>query len=296
MRFPNPHLYAWSAFFCFGLLTSCIKGLHGAVPLALLIGARSIIGIVCLWPLIHRYGGLNRTLKSTRYPALQFLRALIGLVALSLSFYAIPRLQLADANGLGQIYPILLTVLAPFILQEQAGMKQWGALGVGLVGALIIAQPSGAAGAYAIPVIPVLCVLGSALTAAIGDLIVRYMGRHDHSLTITVWFFTLTAIVALGWWMFHDGPQPLTMRQSALIIGVGIAGAAAQFFMVQAFKLLPAATMGVYSSLGLMWAVLFGWLFFSEIPDWGLFVGGALILSAAWMTSYTSPKRAPVIG
>jgi drug/metabolite transporter (DMT)-like permease len=292
MRFPNPHLYAWSAFFCFGLLTSCIKGLHGTIPLALIIGARSAIGIICLWPLIHQQGGLRRTLKATRYPSLQFLRALIGLIALSLSFYAIPRLQLADANGLGQIYPVLLTVLAPFILQEQAGLKQWGALGIGLSGALIIAQPNG----HDMSLIPILCVLGSAFTAAVGDLIVRYMGRHDHSLTITIWFFTLTAIIALGWWMFYDQPKPITIRQSGLLLGVGIAGAAAQYFMVQAFKFLPAATMGVYSSLGLMWAVLFGWLFFNEFPDWGLWVGGALILLAARIASYTSPKRAPVAG
>jgi drug/metabolite transporter (DMT)-like permease len=292
MRFPNPHIYAWMAFFCFGLLTSCVKGLNGAVPLALVIGARSVIGVVCLWPLVRRHGGLHRTLHATRYPGLQFLRALIGLIALSLSFYALPRLHLADANGLGQIYPVLLTVLAPFILQEHAGLKQWGALGVGLTGAMIIAQPEGHTMAW----VPALCVLGSALTAAIGDLMVRYMGRHDSSLTITVWFFTLVAIVTLGWWMFHDGPKPLTFRQTSLIIGIGIAGAAAQFFMVQAFKLLPAATMGVYSSLGLMWAVLFGWLFFSEIPDWGLLLGGSLILSAAWFASHTSPKRAPVAG
>jgi drug/metabolite transporter (DMT)-like permease len=292
MRFPNPHIYAWMAFFCFGLLTSCVKGLHGEVPLTLVIGSRSVIGIICLWPLIRHQGGLRNTLRATRYPGLQLLRAFIGVIALMLSFWALPQLHLADANGLGQIYPVLLTVLAPFILQEQAGLKQWGALGIGLSGAMIIAQPDG----QHMAMIPALCMLGSALTAAIGDLIVRYMGRHDSSLTITVWFFTLVAIVTLGWWMFHDGPKPLTFVQTSLILGIGIAGAAAQFFMVQAFKLLPAATMGVYSSLGLMWAVLFGWLFFSEIPDWGLAIGGSLILSAAWITSYTSPKRAPVAG
>lgn len=290
MRFPNPHFFAWAAFFCFALLTSSVKGLHHTVPVALILAIRSLIGIACLWPLVRKEGGLRQTLQATRYPGYQFLRGALGIAALSLSFWALPQLPLADANGLGQIYPILLVVMAPLILKEFAEPKQWLALIIGLSGALIIAQPHGQSA-----LIPALCMLGSALLSAIGDLLVRYMGRHDHSLTTTIWFFTLTATFSSAWWLFQDGPAPLNLHQISLLAVIGIAGAAAQFFMVQAFKLLPAATMGVYSSLGLVWAVVFGWLFFNETPTLTLAAGAGLILSAAWLASYTPPKRAPVL-
>lgn len=288
MRLLNPHFYAWLAFFSFGLLTSSVKGLHGEVPVSLIIGIRSVIGLICLSPLIVQRGGMRETLK-TRYPILQPLRVFIGLAALSLNFWALPQLPLADANGLGQIYPILLVVMAPVILGEVAGIRQWIALCIGLSGALIIARPHGDAS-----LIPALCVLGSAFLSAVGDLVVRYMGRHDHSLTTTVWFFSLMAAIALVWWLVVYGPTPLTLRQSLLLGAIGLAGAFAQLAMVQAFKLLPAATMGVYSSLGLLWAGVFGWLFFNEAPTLALAEGAGLILVAAWIASYTRPARAPV--
>ncbi|HEY1096682.1 MAG TPA: DMT family transporter [Alphaproteobacteria bacterium] len=291
MRFPNPHMYAWAAFFCFAILTSSVKALHNTVPVALILAVRSLIGMACLWPLLGQQGGFRQTLQATRYPGQQILRGALGIAALSLNFWALPQLPLADANGLGQIYPILLVILAPLILKEYAGLKQWAALLVGLSGALLIAQPHGQASAL----LPVLCVLASALLSAVGDLLVRYMGRHDHSMTITMWFFSLTALCTLVWWLLHDGLAPLNMRQMTLLAVIGIAGAVAQLAMVQAFKLLPAATMGVYSSMGLMWAVVFGWVFFSETPTLWLAGGAFLILTAAWLASYTPPKRAPVL-
>jgi drug/metabolite transporter (DMT)-like permease len=291
MRFPNPHLYAWLTFFCFGLLTSSVKALHGEVPVSLIMGVRSVLGILFLMPLVYRQGGVRETVR-TRYPFLQVIRGLIGISALALNFWALPQLPLADANGLGQIYPVFLVVLAPFILKEYAGAKQWLALAIGLSGAMLIAQPHGASAAL----IPALCMIGSAFVSALGDLIVRYMARHDHSLTITIWFFGLVSVLTLGWWLLYYGPMPLTLRQIALLGAIGLVGAFAQMGMVQSFKLLPAATMGVYSSLGLMWAVIFGWLFFGETPSWWLAGGAALILTASWLTSYTPPKRAPVQG
>ncbi len=289
---PNtlrPHAYAWAAFFCTSVLIASVKGLHSAVPVALIIAMRSLIGLLCLWPLIHKQGGWRSTVK-TSYPKQQMIRGACGIVALSLNFYALPHLPLADAQGLSQLYPIFLVVLAPFILGEYAGWRQWLALGIGLSGALLIARPQGDAA-----FIPTLCVMGSAITSAGGDLLARYMGRRDSPLTITVWLFSILGVATLIWWLVMDAHTPLTVPQMGLLILIGVVGSTAQLFIAQAFKFLPAATMGVYSSLGLLWAVLFGFVCFDEIPGWWMAGGAVLILFAAWIASYTRPARAPVI-
>lgn len=289
---PNhlkPHLSAWAAFFCFALLVSCVKGLHSTVPVSLIIAVRSLLGFVVLIPLIQRQGGLP-TLIQTAYPLQQILRACCGAVALGLNFYALPHLHLADAQGLNQLYPIFLVVLAPFILGEYAGWRQWLALCLGLSGALLIAQPQGESA-----LIPTACVMASALASAIGDLLARYMGRKDSALTITIWLFLCLGTGMLIWWLLIEGPQPLNLKQISLLIIIGLTGAVAQLLMVQAFKFLPAATMAVYSSLGLLWAVIFGFLFFQETPGWWLIGGATLILGAAYIASWTRPARAPVV-
>ena len=287
MRFPNPHFYAWLAFFAFAMVTSSVKALDGAVPVPLILALRSLIGILCLWPMIRRDGGWAKTLE-TKYPMHQGLRALCGVVALGLNFYALPFLPLADAQGLGQLYPIFLVVLAPLVLGEYAGRTQAFALVVGLCGALFIARPEGNAS-----LIPAFCVLGSATASALGDLMVRYMGRHDASLTITLWFFILMSGITLVWWLVAYPLAPLNLHQLMLLGVIGLAGAMAQLSIVQAFRLLPAATMAVYSSMGLMWAVLFGIVLFGEIPSWHLAVGAGLILLAARLASTTRLARAP---
>lgn len=289
---PNhmkPHLYAWAAFFSFAVLISCVKGLHSSVPVPLIIAIRSLLGVLVLTPLIIKAGGLRSNLQ-TAYPWQQILRACCGAFALGLNFYALPRLPLADAQGLNQLYPVFLVVLAPFILGEYAGWRQWLALVIGLSGALLIAQPHGQGA-----MIPTLCVMGSALASAIGDLLARFMGRKDSALTITLWLFLCLGGGMLVWWLIMHGPQPLSVKQISLLTIIGVAGAVAQLAMVQAFKFLPAATMAVYSSLGLLWAVVFGFLFFAETPGWWLVAGAALILIAAYIASWTRPARAPVV-
>ena len=257
------------------------------------MAARSLLGLACLTPLILKNGGWRVTVQ-TRYPRHQVVRACCGVFGLGLNFYALPRLPLADAQGLNQMYPIFLVVLAPFILDEYAGWRQWLALLIGLSGTLLIAQPHGEAA-----VIPALSVMGSAFASAIGDLLARYMGRHDGSLTITVYLFGLLGTASLVWWLGlwifdPDSITPLSIRQIALLCGIGIAGAGAQLAIVQAFKFLPAATMAVYASLGLLWAVIFGFVFFGEMPGWWMAGGAVLILLAARLASYTRPARAPV--
>jgi drug/metabolite transporter (DMT)-like permease len=292
----RPHLCAWIAFFCFGLLISAVKALNGVVPVSLVMAARSLLGLVCLIPFIMKQGGWQATVQ-TRYPRYQILRAFCGIFGLGLNFYALPHIALADAQGINQLYPIFLVVLAPFLLDEYAGWRQWLALGIGLSGALLIAQPHGNSA-----LLPALCVMGSAIASAVGDLLARYMGRHDAPLTITVWLFGLLGLGSLAWFLgewalgYNAGLFVLTGRQILLLISIGATGAVAQLLIVQGFKFLPAATMGVYASLGLVWAVLFGFAFFKETPTWWFAGGAVLILLAARLASYTRPARAPVTG
>lgn len=274
-KYNSPYIYAVSAFVFSALMGACVKALDGAVPLSLILTARFWVGLAMVYPLARRERGYYYALQ-TKKIKIHAIRAVSGIVTVGLFFVALPRLPLADANALGQIYPFFLLALSGPLLGEAIRPKQYFACALGFAGVILIARPHGDAN-----LLPALLVVLSSLTAAITDLIVRSLARTEKSLTTVLWFFLLAGIMSFIWWFVADRHVQINYTQALLLVLVGLAGGFTQFALAEGLKHLNAGIMGAYSYLGLFFSTLFGFIFFNEIPNLWVISGIVLIVAAA---------------
>jgi drug/metabolite transporter (DMT)-like permease len=206
----------------------------------------------------------------TRRPWLQLGRSLLILTTTLLFFFGVKLLPLADASAIMFVSPILLTVLAIPLLGEQVGPRRWAAVAVGFVGALIVVRPGmGAMGSGAI------LLLGAALSNALYQLTTRKLRTADGPLTTLLYTASLgTLLLSLVMPAVWVTPQPAHWPLFALM---GVFGGIGHFALIKAFQRAPAAVVAPFSYVSLLWATIFGFALFGDLPDAWTIVGALII-------------------
>lgn len=255
----------------FTLMTSLIKFLGDDYSPALQTFYRQAAGLLVLAPLILRDpAGAFRTTR----PGILLFRSLAGTLGMVLAFWAYQQMPLADANALSFTRTLWIVPLAIFVLGEKTGPWRLGATLVGFVGVLIMLQPS-IANAVGWPA---AAALTSALLFAMTVTGMKFMTR-DHSVTVLiVWsavlglvFATPLAILEWRW------PTPLDL---ALLAAMGVLGLATQTCYIKGMALGDAAAMAPIDYTRLVFAILFGFLLFREIPNLITMVGALIVIGS----------------
>lgn len=255
----------------FTLMTSLIKFLGDDYSPALQTFYRQAAGLLVLAPLILRDpAGAFRTTR----PGILLFRSLAGTLGMVLAFWAYQQMPLADANALSFTRTLWIVPLAIFVLREKTGPWRLGATLVGFVGVLIMLQPS-IANAVGWPA---AAALTSALLFAMTVTGMKFMTR-DHSVTVLiVWsavlglvFATPLAILEWRW------PTPLDL---ALLAAMGVLGLATQTCYIKGMALGDAAAMAPIDYTRLVFAILFGFLLFHEIPNLITMVGALIVIGS----------------
>jgi drug/metabolite transporter (DMT)-like permease len=227
------------------------------------------------------------TVARTRYPGLQFARSVILLGATASFFTGITHIGLAEATAIMDINPVLITLGAALFLGERLGPRRAIGIGVSLVGALIIIRPgSGVFSVYA------LFPLMAAFFYSAYNLVTRYVGMNEDpwtSLLYTAAFgaLLLTTIVPFYW-------TPLDLTSFGLLILLACAGTLSQLMLIKSLALGEAGMLAPFAYVGLVFATLWGTLFFDEYPDFWTIVGALVIVVAGiyvWHRE-TAQKRA----
>lgn len=225
---------------------------------------------VVVWVLLS--GGPGQLLR-VRWP-LHLLRGVLAVVMLAAFAYALKRLPLAEAYALFFVAPLLVTALAVPLLGERVGWRRWGAIGVGLLGTLVILRPSG----QGMLSLSGLAVLVSALAYAIGAVSVRLLGRTDTTQAMVFWMLSLLAVFAtvVAW------PEWRALRDEDfwLLAGIGATGAAGQYCVTEAFRHTPASLVAPLEYTALVWALGLDWLLWRTFPDAVTFVGAGIIVAS----------------
>jgi drug/metabolite transporter (DMT)-like permease len=252
-------------------MTSLIKYLGDDYSPALQTFYRMSAGLVVLSPIILRNPA--SAFKATRHDVLLF-RALAGTLSMVLAFYAYQEMPLAAANALSFTRTLWVVPLAFFVLREAIGPWRLGATIVGFGGALVMLQPSVGIGAGW----PALAALASAAMFAMTVTGMKFLTR-DHSVTaLTVWSavlgFAFSAPLAFMEWRW---PSPLDFL---LLSTMGVLGLLNQVCYIKGMSLGDAAAMAPIDYTRLVFAILFGFALFHEIPNL-LTIAGALIIVAS---------------
>ena len=204
-------------------------------------------------------------------------RSVFGTLGLLLNFYAIDRLALADANMLNKLSPFFAILFSVWLLREKPDAVQLGAVGVAFLGSLCIMKP----GFQDTPFLPALAGFFGGMGAGIGI-------QGEDSRRIVLIFSAFSCVLCLpGIVFFH---APMSFRQLGFLMLAGLCGCVAQFAITRAYLYAPAKELSVYDYTQVIFATVWGYLLFDQVPD-GLSVLGYLLVCGAGVGMFLYHKR-----
>ncbi len=259
--------------FCFLALDAIMKHLLQSYSLVQVTWARfffaTIIAILACGrqlPVIARSGAISY----------QVIRSFLLMLTTGMFNAGIRTISLATATSIMFTTPILVTVLSIPILGEKVGWRRWAGVLMGFIGAMIIVRPwTTGAGALGIGVVFLLI---AALLNANYQIFTRKVRLHDQPMTSLLYTAAAGAVVTsvlVPW--FWSWP---TAWDWVLFVGAGLMGGIGHLCLIQAFRHAPASVIAPFSYSSLIWATLFGWLFFAEWPDHWTWVGAGIIIAS----------------
>ncbi len=270
----------------FAIMSLLVKLTSQRLPTGEIVLARAVVTLVASYVMVRRAGvglwGTNRR-------GLLF-RGGLGFCGLSLYYLSLAHLPLADATTIQNTTPLLVTVLAWFVLKESIGWATAGALVCGLAGVLMIVHPSGAgAGVNAVGV---GIALGAAVCSAVAYVTVRQLALTEHPLVI-VWYFPLIATPLVVPWALSTWVWP-SATDWLLLLLLGLATQVGQVFMTMALAIERAGKVTAIGYVQVAFAMVGQWVVFGAPPTAWTLGGAALIVGGTTAIALTTrPARPP---
>lgn len=283
-------LCAIGASVAFSVNDMAIKFLSGDYALHQVVMIRSLVGIAFVLAFVLPFNGGFRALR-TCHPGRQLARGGFVVASNLCYFLGLAALPLADTVALFFVAPLLITALSVPILGEKVGPRRWAAVGVGLLGVIVMLRPGGAfQWALILPLI-------SALAYGFMQMMTRLMKGTESAVSMT--FYTQMCFVAASGTMglaFGDGrladqsdpslaflfrawvwPAPADWP---VLVGTGIASALGGLMIAQAYRLCEAGLAAPFEYAAIPMSIGWGLLVFAEFPDATAWLGISLICGA----------------
>ncbi len=286
---PDEHLaraalYMTLSALLFSGMGAIVKFTSAHLPTEMVVFFRAAMGLVALLPWVLRDGW--SLLRTTRL-SMHLTRSLAGLAAMYCFFYAIAHLKLADATLLNYSTPLFIPFIAWFWMREPVAAPVRAAIVLGFAGVALILKPG-----YALFQPAALIGLASGLLAAIAMVSIRRLSRTE-PVTRIVFYFTLVSTLVSAVPLFWTWTPPGAEAWVLLAI-MGVLATGAQLLMTRAYAHAPAAHVGPFSYLTVVFAAIVGWTLWDETPDTLSFVGAMLVCLAGVWTIVQSQRRGPV--
>ena len=247
------------------------KYIVATYPVGQLLFLRAIASLALLSPLIWRSRAEFVRLER---PGLHLLRIVLSTLEVAAFFVAVRYLPLADVITFYLASPIFVTALSALLLREQVGWRRWCAVAVGFCGVLIAMRPSAQTISW-----PALIALGGSVSFSFLMLITRSLrGASDVVLASSQFVGTLVfgALLLPFGWLTPTWPD-LSLFAVAGAISVG-----ALLCINRSLKLAPASVVVPYQYSMIVWAVLFGYAVFGDVPTLATLIGAAIIIGAGF--------------
>ena len=203
----------------------------------------------------------------------QSIRAVVHVASALFFVTSVSRLPLADVHAIGFAGPIFIAALSPFMLGESVGWRRWTAIFIGFGGVLIMLRPTGAGFNY-VGLIP----LAATLTAAWRDLLTRQLSRTETSLSML--FISSVAVILAGAMTLPLDWKMPTWTAFGLFVANGLVNGSAHFLIIEAYRLAQAPVVAPFKYSILIWAVLFGYLIWGNVPDIWIIIGATPVMAS----------------
>ena len=247
-----------------------VKALGLDYPSAQIVFLRALVGFVLILPWIYRD---RQKFASIPDLPLQFLRVGLSSATLVGSYFAVSRVPLALFSAMNFTRPLIVMLMAAFLLRERITPAQWTAAIVALLGVFIAIDPQGSAINVGLFVLAFAILMGCAAIAVTRRL-------RSTPTVVLMTFYTLglavcTGPIALWAW------QPIQAGHMVPLLAVGAFAQAAQLCFLRAHYNGDAGVLSVLGYMSLPLSTVAGYFVFSEVPTVRFFIGAVLVVLAA---------------
>ena len=261
-------LYMFLSVCAFSIMDLLVKW-SDEYPLGQVLFFRGFFGIVIYFFIIPK--DRLKDFYLTERPLLHFNRCLFGLIALLSIFTALRNLPLATVVSISFAAPIFTTIFSIFFLGEKVGYYRWLAVFVGFVGIIIITEP-GYSSLNIYYIFPVIFVLGMSYVA----ISIRQLSTTEPVWLISLFFsiaITLASFFSIPWgWKMPD------FLDLFFLVLVGVFGGFANLWLSQSYKYSEVSLVTPLKYLTLVFAIIFGYLIWNEVPSIKTLIGAFLVI------------------
>lgn len=283
--------------FLFSLQDVVIKFFSDQYSVLQIVFIRGVIAGVLMYMAACFYKTRHQLMPNR--PRLSILRGLCGFVSYTTYYLAVASLPLAEVVAIVFTAPLFVTVMSAIFLREEVGPRRWAAVVVGFIGVLVMLGPSGGVDEKGFDSLGIVLSLIAAICYACQSILTRYLSDKDTPLslafsttaTFTIASGLLSIIVAIGLisqtsshpslaFLVRDWAMPESIGL-ALMIFLGFNGAVAFFCMAKSYSVAPASTIAPFEYTYMIWAVMFGFFLWGEIPRLTTLIGVAILIASS---------------
>ncbi len=281
-------LWAFAAAACFAAMNLCVKAVGEIggpeLPALEITFFRYLFGLLAASTLLVVNG---RSALGTNIPGAHAIRVLAGAVGVMMMFAALQSLPVGLATSIGFSSPFFTLLFAVLFLGERVGVWRWLAVAAGFTGVVVM---TGVPVGEIKPAI--VFALAAALFMGIEVGMIRKLAIVDNFATILLInnaaALALLAIPAYVVWV------PPNSSQLILLAATGVSVVLGQIMFLSAMRASEASFVAPFGYLTLVYAMVFGYVFFEEIPAAETLYGSALIVFAGLVLLYREQKKQPV--
>lgn len=265
----------------FSVMGICIRYASHTVDNYTIVFFRNVVGLFLFLPFIFKQGmGFVKTEKLWMHTW----RSIVGLAAMYGFFYAIAHLKLSNAMVFTYSSPIFIPLIAWLFLKEKITRSMLCAATLGFIGVFCVAKPDQG-------LLNWISVVGiaSSLLASMAFVTVRALTKTEPPERIVFYFCfigSLLSIIPMFWvW------RPYHLQELVFLISAGILANVSQIFMSHAYRLAPAGQIAPVNYMAIIFAGIWGFLLWKEVPDFYSVIGFGFILLAIILCSPLTQRQ-----
>ena len=268
-----------------------LKLLSATYPLSEAMVFRSLTALPFMLIITRVYDGSLKTLW-TPHTAAMLARGLLNFTAYTAYYLALAALPMPTTVALYITAPLIITVLAVVVLREAVSWPRWGGVMAGFVGVVLIIQPGGDLFDWA-ALLPIFC----AFAYGASMILARSMGTTSTAAAMAFWgnvAFLLCALALSAW--FGAGNHQSALHPSlafltrgwvtplpfdlVLMSACGLIAAVGLTLLTEGYRIGQSAVVAPFEFTFIFWGLLWGWLFWGDLPDALGWVGIVLIIGS----------------
>jgi len=245
-----------------------IKNLVGDFSVFQIVFIRSISSTIVILPILF-YTNNHKSIFDKLYINLG--RVLSSFCAISIQFYTISNIQLAQVSTIGYLRPSVLSIFAYFFLGEKQAKARWLVLVIGFLSIFLVFSPEN----FSIQIVAIIALIG-VCCGALSTIFQKFLSESFSEIQLMVWYSLGLSILSFPFCLSNW--QSTTLTQMSFMIMTGLIATSAQYFYIKAYRLSQASFLAPIQYFHIIPVLIIGFLIFSEIPTFQTICGALLII------------------